>query len=60
MASNFRKSFDTSLAATDVTPLLTFFSTQRVQRIVKLELDARREIMAPNVESAAKEPFNSM
>ncbi|WP_164512315.1 DUF2059 domain-containing protein [Oceaniglobus ichthyenteri] len=52
--------FDALLGDTELDPLLTFFQSDRGARIVRLELEARRAMMAKDVEDAAKERLNDM
>lgn len=52
--------FDTLLGDADLEPLISFFTSERGARIVRLELEARRAMMDESVEDAAKERFGAM
>jgi hypothetical protein len=57
MSQSFRLGFDAALEGEDVGPLVDFFTSEPGRRIVQLELEARRAIMAPEVEEAARAAF---
>lgn len=49
----FREAFDRELAGTDAGPLLAFYAGETGQKVRQLEIDARRAIVAEEVEAAA-------
>ncbi|MGR3756475.1 MAG: DUF2059 domain-containing protein [Tranquillimonas sp.] len=49
-----------ALADTDVTPLLEFFTSEEGARIVRLEIEARRALLDPDVEEAAQAALRRM
>lgn len=60
ISEDFRTTFDAALADTDAGPLIAFFTSERGRKIVQLELEARRAILEPEVEEAAREAFRRM
>lgn len=60
MREIFRTRFDEELRDEDVAPLLTFFEGAEGREIVSLELGARRALMDPDTEEAAKEIVATM
>ena len=55
MGETFRAEFDDALADVDVTPLLTFFASDRGRQIVSLELSAREALTDSGIEEVAEE-----
>lgn len=60
MQDVFRRRFDDELSDEDITPLLVFFEGSDGGEIVALELSARRALMDPDTEEAAKEIVSTM
>lgn len=52
-----RAGFLESFGDTDAGPLLDYFSSEAGQRVVDLEIEARREMINPEVEAAAREAW---
>lgn len=59
MGAVLRASFDDSFAGADAAPLLEFFGSDSGQRIVGLELEARRAFLDADFSDAALENFRS-
>lgn len=57
LARTFRKTFDEELAEADLSPLLDYFGSDAGKKIIRLEIDARRAIMEPDVEQVAREVY---
>jgi hypothetical protein len=55
-----RRAFVQSLHGQDVDPLLAFFATPVGQRVLTLELDARRAMVAQDIEQAARDRFQTL
>ncbi|MCA0996423.1 DUF2059 domain-containing protein [Alloyangia pacifica] len=55
-----RAGFLESFGDTDAGPLLEFFTSEAGQRVVELELTARRELIDNDVEVAAREAWNAI
>ncbi len=53
----FREAFDDALVQDDISPLLDFYSGEPGALIAKLEVEARRAIMAEDVEEAARSAY---
>jgi hypothetical protein len=56
----FRQAFDEALQDTDAAPLLDFYEGETGALIARLEVDARRAIMAEDVEAAARNAFDAL
>lgn len=56
----FAESFDAALAETDVSQLLEFYASDVGFEVVTLEVSARRAIMSPDVEEAARAAWDRM
>jgi len=50
-----REDFETSLGETDLTPMIAFFGSDQGQKIVGLEVSARRALLDDAVEEASKD-----
>lgn len=59
METLVRDEFAESLGETDLDPLLTFFQGETGQRIVGLELEARRAMIDDDVEQAARDSYRA-
>lgn len=57
LRSVFREAFDRALAEDDVSPLLEFYAGETGSLVATLEVEARRAIMAEDVEAAARAAF---
>lgn len=57
MQAVVRAGFADSFADTDATPLLEYFTSEEGQRVVTREIEARREMIDPAVEGAAREAW---
>lgn len=55
MEDEMRADFEAGLTDTDLDPLIAFFDSERGQRIVEVEISARRAIMDEDIEDAARE-----
>lgn len=55
-----RRDFSEAMEDTDLDPLIAFFSSDTGQRIVGLELGARRAMIDDDVEDAARESYRQM
>lgn len=55
MIAEFRETFDSELATSDITPLLDFYSTDTGQRVARFEIEGRRAISDETVEAAAQQ-----
>lgn len=60
LGETFRSAFDAALADSDVAPLLEFYAGETGARVAQLELEARRAIMADEVEDAARGAWESI
>lgn len=59
MEDAVRQGFADAIEGTDLDPLLTFFEGETGQRIVSLELEARRALIDDDVEQAARDSFRA-
>lgn len=59
MEAAVREDFAEAIAGTDLDPLLSFFEGETGQRIVGLELEARRALIDDDVEQAARDGFRA-
>ena len=57
LLETFNNVFSAEVGDSDITPLLDFFSDETGSRVIRLEIDARRAIMEPDVEQVAREVF---
>ena len=55
MIAEFRETFDSELAKSDLTPLLEFYGTDTGKRVARFEIEGRRAISDEAVETAAKQ-----
>jgi len=55
-----RKGLDSELAAADLAPMIGFFSSERGQRIVGLEVSARRALLDASVDEASRAVLDEM
>lgn len=55
-----RNRFDMELAAADLAPMLAFFTSERGQRIVRLEVTARRALLDTSVDEASRAALDAM
>ncbi len=55
-----RAEFQESFGDTDATPLLRFFGSETGERVVEVELSARRALIDDGVEAAAREVFRGL
>lgn len=60
MEASVREGFREALGETDLDPLLAFFRTERGQRIVALEISARRALVDEDVEEQARAVFRDL
>lgn len=60
MQTVVRAGFGEALEDTDISPLLAYFESETGQRIVALELEARRAMVDDDVEQAARDSFRAM
>jgi hypothetical protein len=60
MMTVVRGGFTSALQDTDIAPLLSYFESETGQRIVELELEARRAMVEDDVEQAARESYRAM
>jgi hypothetical protein len=59
MEETVREGFAAAMAGTDPAPLIAFFDTPEGQRLVSLEISARRAMMDEDVEEAARDDYLS-
>lgn len=55
-----RAEFQDSFGDTDATPLLRFFGSETGERVIEVELSARRALIDDGVETAAREVFRGL
>lgn len=60
MDTSVREGFRDALGDTDLDPLLAFFQTEQGQRIVRLEISARRALVDEDVEAQARAVFREL
>lgn len=60
MSRSFRAVFDAELSGVDIASLNDFFRSDVGRRIVGLEIEARRAVMEPDVEEAARMAYADM
>jgi len=60
MQTAVRNRMDTELAADDLAPMIDFFASERGQRIIALEVSARRALLDAGVEDASKDALAAM
>jgi len=60
MSEAVRIAFDSDLAAADLAPMISFFDSPLGQRIVELEVSARRAMLEPSVDEASREALADM
>lgn len=60
MEATVRNRFDSELAAEDLAPMIAFFTSERGQNIVGLEVSARRALLDESVEEASRTALATM
>lgn len=57
LRERFHAKFALELKEADITPLLEYFASRDGERVIQLEIDARRAIMEPDVEEVARHVY---
>ncbi len=60
MQAGMRSAFDEALAAEDLAPMISFFTSDLGRRIVALEVSARRALLDKSVDAASRESLTDM